>query len=197
MIVSLEGQLEEVSSVACVMNCNGVGYEVNVPLSVVEALPAIGSKVKLFTYPVYREDSQALYGFLDKQERNFFKVVVEKVSGVGPKIALAMLSKFRSQEIKSAIISKNISLLSSITGIGKKTAERMIIELGEKLSQECIDNAGGFMVEFSCINSNRTDAVLALVSLGIKPSEAEKMISAVAAKNSELSAEQLIRLALQ
>ncbi|MDR0351380.1 MAG: Holliday junction branch migration protein RuvA [Puniceicoccales bacterium] len=196
MIVSVEGKLEEVGPVACVVNCGGMGYEVNVPLSVTENLPAIGSLVKLFIYAVYREDSQALYGFLDKSERDFFKVLVERVSGVGPKIALAMLSKFRAQDLKLAIRAKDIPRLSSIIGIGKKTAERMVIELSERLMQESVDKAGGFMIE-----SNRTsgemDAILALVSLGIRRNEAEKMVSSLVAKNAELSTEQLIRLALR
>jgi Holliday junction DNA helicase RuvA len=196
VIVSIEGKLEELGPVVCVVSCGGIGYEINAPLSVTESLPSPGSLVKLFIYSVYREDSQSLYGFLDKNERDFFKTVVEKVSGVGPRIALAMLSRFRAQELKSAIRAKNIALLSSITGIGKKTAERMVIELSEKLAQESIDKIDGFMIEFAG-RSNEIDAVLALVSLGIRRNEAEKMVGALVAKNAELSVEQLVKLALR
>ncbi|MDR1458347.1 MAG: Holliday junction branch migration protein RuvA [Puniceicoccales bacterium] len=196
MIVSIEGKLEELGPVVCVVNCGGIGYEINMPLSVTESLPDLGSPVKLFIYSVYREDSQALYGFLDKNERDFFKIVVEKVSGIGPRIALAMLSRFRAQELKSAIVAKDIALLSSITGIGKKTAERMVIELSERLSQESIDKNSGFMIKFTG-SSDGYDAVLALISLGIRRNEAEKMIGALMAKNAELSAEQLVKLALR
>jgi Holliday junction DNA helicase RuvA len=196
VIVSLEGKLEEVSGVSCVVNCNGIGYGVNVPMPTLETLPTIGSPVKLFIYSIYREDNQTLYGFLDRSERNFFKIVVENVPGVGPKIALGMLSKFKFYDIKSAIISKNIAMLSSITGIGKRTAERMVVELSEKLSREPVDSDGSFMIE-SRASVSEVDAVLALVSLGIRRSDAEKAIRSVSSRGSELSTEQLIRMALR
>ena len=129
MIVGIKGRLVSSTPVSAVVEAGGLFYEVNVPLTTSERLPASGSEVMLHTLAVYREDSQSLYGFISASDRDFFKLVVEKVSGIGPKIALNMMSRMSAQTLQSAIASGDAALLSKCQGIGKKTAERLVLEL--------------------------------------------------------------------
>jgi Holliday junction DNA helicase RuvA len=175
MIVSLEGLLVECTPLRAVVEAYGVGYEVNIPITTAERLPAIGQKVKLHTVAVYREDAQQLYGFAVREDRDFFHLLVEKVSGIGPKTALNLLSRLSSDTLKSAIAQSNVDLLSKCPGIGKKTAERLVIELRDKvlsgasavlpaeISAQAVKDGGVF-----------TDAVGALMALGYKAPDADK-----------------------
>jgi Holliday junction DNA helicase RuvA len=146
--------------------------------------------VKLWTYAVYRKDNQLLYGFSTPEERNFFKLIVEKVSGIGPKIALAMLSKFNLSELSHFIGTKNVTMLSGIPGIGKKTAEKVILELSDKVKGADTHAHG------SVFNSSQNDAILGLIALGYKRTEAETMIMKFVEKFPEASADQLIKSAI-
>jgi Holliday junction DNA helicase RuvA len=185
VIISLEGRLVSHIPLSCIIDVQGVGYEIFVPLNI--NLPKIDEAVKLWIYAVYREDSQLLYGFSTLEERNFFKLIVEKVSGIGPKTALAMLSKFKLSELNHFIATKNVTMLSGVPGIGKKTAEKVILELSDK-----IKNMDGKSV----LNSQQNDAILGLIALGHKPMEAEAMITKFAEKIPEAPADQLMQSAI-
>lgn len=195
MIVSIEGILEKSSALAVVIQVQGIGFEVHVPLSVCQHLPALGKSIRLFIYPVYREDKRELYGFLSEGERDFFSLLVEKVSGIGPKIGLNIMSQLSLAEIERAITSKDSSTLSKCHGVGKKSAERIIVELSGKLSGSLQVSPYDGAVPSSSLTS--TDAVAALVTLGYKTNEAEKAVKKALEKaEPDVSVEKLIRMAL-
>ncbi|MDR1303555.1 MAG: Holliday junction branch migration protein RuvA, partial [Puniceicoccales bacterium] len=145
----------------------------------------------LWIHAVYRDDSQSLYGFNGTEERDFFKLVVEKVSGIGPKMALAMLSKFRLAELSRAIAARDPSPLTSIPGIGKKMAEKIILELSDK-----VGNWGKISAVNGVLGGARGDAVLGLMALGYKKSEAETMVQRTLREAPNATVEQLIRRAI-
>ncbi|MDR1590886.1 MAG: Holliday junction branch migration protein RuvA [Puniceicoccales bacterium] len=186
MIVTLEGRLGHRTPLSCVIEIQGIGYEVFIPL--MADLPEIGQAIKLWTYAIYREDNQLLYGFNSLEERDFFKLIVEKVAGIGPKTALAMLSKFKLSELTCFIVTKNVAMLAGIPGIGKKTAEKVILELSDKIK----DNTSMSGV----LNSPQGDAILGLVALGYKRSDAETMIRKMVEKFPTASVDQLIKNAI-
>jgi Holliday junction DNA helicase RuvA len=186
VIVTLEGRLGYRTPLSCVVEVQGIGYEVSTPL--MADLPEIGGAVKLWIYAIYREDSRSLYGFNSLEERDFFKLIVEKVSGIGPKTALAMLSKFKLPELTRSIVTKNVTLLSGIPGIGKKTAEKVILELSDKIKNNT--------PMASVLNSPQNDAILGLVALGYKRSDAETMIRKIAEEFPTAPADQLIKNAI-
>ncbi len=200
MIVLIEGTLLKASPISATISAGGLGYAVNVPVTTAEKLPKNGEPVSLHTHAVYREDSQALYGFWTEDERDFFALVVEKVSGVGPKVAISLMSKLPLADLIAAISAENAPLLAKTPGIGKKTAERIIIELKDKLA--------GFLFAVSpqpresdlpsSADANKTeDAVLALQALGYKQSDAQKAIAkAMDALGPNTSTEALIKSAL-
>ncbi|MDR2812221.1 MAG: Holliday junction branch migration protein RuvA [Puniceicoccales bacterium] len=188
MIVSLEGRLMAHTPLSCIVDVQGIGYEISVPLTI--SLPKIDEIVKLWTYAVYREDSQSLYGFNSVEARDFFKLIVEKASGIGPKTALAMLSKFKLSELNHCIATKNATLLARVPGIGKKTAEKVIFELSDKIKK--MDNVS----LTGTLNTQQNDALLGLIALGYKRSEAEVAIRELAEKFPEASADQLIKNAI-
>lgn len=201
MIVFIEGILVEHTPVKIVINVQGLGYEVNIPLTTAEKIPAIGAKVQLHTLAVYREDAQALYGFLRKEERDFFRLIVEKVSGIGPKTALSILSKLSFSVLKSAIAQSDIKLLSKCPGIGKKTAERLIIELRDKVYLGGIDSADLINENMAITTSPEVatlnDAVAALMTLGYKLPDADKAArKAINKLGTEATTEALIKFAL-
>lgn len=201
MIVSLRGKLIESALFRCVVECAGVGYEVNVPVTTSEKLPKPGEETRLFMYQAFREDGQTLYGFADRETRDFFKLMVEKVSGVGPGTALKLFSRLDLNQLRAAIGAADVATISKCPGIGKKTAERLVIELKDK-----IDVPAGAGV--SSVGSNgvpaaapaptaQADAIAALVSLGFNAPAADKAVRAALAKaGPEATAETLIRLAL-
>lgn len=205
MIVSIEGILERATPLTAIINAGGLGYLVNIPVSTAAKLPANGEKVKLHTHAVYREDSQSIYGFANEEERNFFQLLIEKVSGVGPKVGISMMSKLDLPSLISAIGSEDAVLLAKTPGIGKKTAERVIIELKDKLGAFSRTAATtplqGFITDANATESaeiNHTDdAILALLALGYKQSDAAKAVGkAVEALGPNASTEILIKAAL-
>ena len=196
MIVSIEGKLISSTLVSAVIDVNGIGYEVNVPLSVSTKFPSIGSSLKLHTYAIYREDKQELYGCSTVDERDFFKLIVEKVSGVGPKTALNLMSKLSLTVLKDAIATRNADILAKCHGIGKKSAERIIMELSDKDFSKSNDTQH---TNNSTVSSSTSmnDAISALISLGYKSSDAEKAIQKSITKlGNDASTENLIITAL-
>ncbi|MDD3180971.1 MAG: Holliday junction branch migration protein RuvA [Opitutaceae bacterium] len=201
MITSIQGTLVTVSPLRAVIETHGLGYEVNIPVTTAERLPAPGHQVRLHTLAVYREDAQTLFGFATVEERDFFRLLVEKVTGVGPKLALSILSKLSLAVIKGAIASGDVALLAKCPGIGKKTAERLVIELRDKL---LLPTGTGGHPENDARSAGVTpgenqirDAVLALVALGYKTADADKSVrQAWTALGAKATTEALIKRAL-
>ncbi len=196
MIVSLRGKLIEAGVLRVVIEASGVGYEVNVPVTTAERLPKVGSEVCLLIHHVFREDGQALYGFAVAEERDFFRLLVEKVSGVGPKMALNILSRLALPILRDAIIRGDVALLAQCPGVGKKTAERLVVELKDKVGFE-----GPGVVTTAAPSatapSAASDAVAALVALGFKAPDADKGVRAALAKlGPGATADQLVKAAL-
>ncbi len=196
MITFLEGRLEEKQPARVVMNVGGVGYEVFIPLSSYDRLPAEGNTLRILTYDCVREDDHLLYGFMTKAERELF-LLLTNVSGIGPKIAISALSGLSTRDFKVAVLNGDIKRLSSISGIGKKTAERIILELRDRLSAgEALEAMSG-VPEEAPEDKRAKDAAMALVSLGYKQADAWKMIQAVLANlPAEAAVEEVIRAAL-
>ena len=129
MIVHLEGVLVDASPLRAVVDVGGVGYEVQVPVTTAERLPQTGQRVRLHTLAVYREDSQTLYGFASAEERDFFRLIVDKVQNVGPRIALGVMSALSLDGLRGAILAGDVGLLAKAKGVGRKTAERLVLDL--------------------------------------------------------------------
>ena len=160
-----------------VLDVAGVGYEIHIPVTTAEKIPATGNECRLFIHSVYREDNASLYGFADKSDRDFFRLLIEKVSGIGPRIGIAILSRMSVESLRNAIAHADITSLSKCPGIGKKTAERLIIELKDKVGLET-GSSGSRSIE-SSINvqsNNYQDAVTSLIVLGYKQADAEKLV---------------------
>ena len=202
MIVKIIGTILEQSPLTVVIETGGLGYEVNIPLSTAEKLPNIGKECSLFIHAVYREDSAVLYGFISRSDRDFFQLLVEKVSGIGPKIAISILSRMSVELLQNAIICSDISLLSKCPGIGKKTAERLVVELKDKIGYQDANyiqsNDSAAATPLSDRNySNFKDAVSSLIALGYKPTESDNLIrGAIAKLSASASVEEIIRKAL-
>lgn len=192
MITFLDGILEEKQPGRVVMNVGGVGYEVAVPLSSFDRLPPEGEKARVLIYHHITDSSQALFGFASDDERRMFTLLLG-VNGIGPKIAVSALSGLSVRELKAALVESDVKRISSISGIGKKTAERVIVELRDKFSAgETLEALSGTDDEPG--DHRLRDAALALVSLGYKQDDARKMVKKVDAK--DLSVEELVRKAL-
>jgi len=192
MIAYVRGRLAAKSSDRVVVEtAGGVGYEVTVPLGVMERLPGTGTEVTLATELVVREDGWSLYGFLDESERRFFRTLTS-VSGVGPKLAVAVMSALGVERGARAVREKNIALLSSVSGIGKKTAERLALELGDKVD-EFVDGATVPIV------AGAEAALKALERLGYSTPQADRALREALAGNGgvALETEALVRRALQ
>lgn len=178
MIVSIKGKITETAPLQVVIDVGGIGYAVNIPLTTTELLPTIGQDVFLHTLVVYREDSQSIYGFKKREERDFFQLLIEKVSGIGPKTALAIMSRLSLPILKDAISRNDIALLSQCPGIGKKTAERLVLELRDKNFSSYSTAPIAFPTKEELLPepSLHEDAVAALVKLGLNPAAADKSV---------------------
>jgi Holliday junction DNA helicase RuvA len=198
MIVSLRGKLIEAGVLRVVIESGGVGYEVNVPVTTAERLPKLGAEVFLLVHHVFREDGQALYGFAVAEEREFFKLLVEKVSGVGPKMALNILSRLSLPILRDAILRGDVALLSQCPGVGKKTAERLVMELKDKVGLEGSAPSVATLAPAAALAPTpASDALAALVALGFKPADADKGVrTAVAKLGPGATADQLVKAAL-
>ncbi len=200
MITSIKGNLASVTPLRAVIEIGGLGYEVNIPVTTAEKLPDPGSEVKLHTMVVYREDAQTLYGFSTVAERDFFRLMIEQVSGVGPKVALTIMSKLPLGSLQTAISAGDFATLSKCPGIGKKTAERLVVELKGKVGGTgfvVAPGAPGEPTANAAPSSPISDAVLALSALGYKPADADKAVRAAArALGATATTEALIKKAL-
>jgi Holliday junction DNA helicase RuvA len=196
MIVFLDGKLEEKHPTRAVISVSGVGYEVLIPLSSYDRLPAPGEPCRILTHDHVREDDHLLFGFMTEAERAMF-VMLMSVSGVGPKIALSALSGMTVRELRGAIASADAKRLSTISGIGRKTAERLIVELKDRLSPaDALEAAAA--PEPGAEDLRSRDAILALISLGYKRAEAQQMVARVSGQpgTAGLGVEELVRRAL-
>jgi holliday junction DNA helicase RuvA len=204
MITSIQGLLTASTPLHAIIELNGLGYEVNIPVTTAEKLPQAGSTVKLHTLVIYREDSQTLYGFATPAERDFFRLMIEHVSGVGPKVALTIMSKLSLPLLESAIASGDIATLSKCPGIGKKTAERLVVELrakvsgvGSSASVLSSSGLGDRSVSDAPADRRIRDAVLALSALGYKTADADEAVRrSVLALDPKATTEQIIKKAL-
>lgn len=196
MIVHLNGKLVEKDITRVVVECGGVGYEASIPLSTFDRLPAEGADVKLYTYHDVREDAEALYGFATVAEREVFKLVTT-VSGVGPKIALSVLSGLTTGDLQLAISQGDVKRLASIKGIGKKTAERIVVDLKDKINP--IEALANSTASSSQAQSNvLRDAMLALSALGFSEEIARAKVQRVLeADPSVQDTETVVKLALK
>jgi len=200
MISFLSGILVEKAAPQLVLEVNGVGYAVQASLTTFAALPARGERVKLLTHFVVREDAQLLYGFADSAERQLFRTLI-KVNGVGPKLALAILSGMDSAHFSRCVLAGDITALTRLPGVGKKTAERLVVEMKDRLPEWHADGAALASSDGEITAGGEQAVILAeaetaLVALGYKPTEASKMLSKVDLQTID-SSEALIRTALQ
>jgi Holliday junction DNA helicase RuvA len=197
MITSIQGVLVAATPLHAVIELNGFGYEVNIPVTTAEKLPPVGAALKLHTMVIYREDAQTLYGFATAAERDFFRLMIENVTGVGPKVALGILSRLSLPLLESAIRTGDVATLAQSPGIGRKTAERLVVELRAKLgtladAAAVVDQAAG-----GGETSPHRDAVAALTALGYKTADADQAVRrAVLALGPKAATEALIKKAL-
>ena len=197
MITFLKGKLTDALPTQVVIDVNGIGYEVLIPLSSFEKLPELGQAVTLKTQLVVREDSQTLYGFATNDERELFRMI-QGVSGIGPRLALNVLSGMDVASFKGAIGTGDVKRLSSINGIGKKTAERMVLELKDKLGLVSGAAAAPLGQALAAHDKPIADAAAALEALGTKPAEALKAAQAARAMlGPQALVEELVRAALK
>lgn len=197
MIGRLSGALIEKQAPDLLIDVNGVGYEVQAPLSSFLDIGAVGSKITLLTHLIVREDAQLLYGFSDKMQRTMFRTLI-KVSGVGPKLALGILSSMDADTFARCIQNHEVTALTKLPGVGKKTAERLIVEMQDRLKEWQTQVPLWAAVEQTA-SANRnhllSEAEAALISLGYKPQEAAKMLSKMPEEID--SSEEMIRRALK
>jgi len=189
MIASLHGTLESLGSDWAIININGIGLQVYMPTSVLSTLSAIGEEVHLHTHLVLREDNVTLYGFTTTEELELFQILLG-VTGLGPKLALAMLSSMSVEQLSMAIVTGSADLLTIIPGIGKKMAERLIVELKDKIGAGLITAPGAQLVQ------ENADVLAALTSLGYSVREASRAVATLPS-TSDLNLEEKVKLALQ
>ena len=197
MIASLTGILKYKSPTEILIDVNGIGYTVSIPLSTYEKLGDVGSSISLLTYFHVREDAMQLFGFFSDEERRLFKLLIS-VSGIGPKIAQSILSGMNVEELKSYLISGNVIALTAIPGVGKKTAERLILELRDKVGKAIADGEPISALGMASAMM-RAEALQALTSLGYNLQIAEKSIRLVLkeTEDSNISLEELVKRALR
>lgn len=198
MITFLNGKLIEALPTLAVVEVSGVGYEVLIPLSSFDKLPAPGQPIKLLTHLVVREDAHVLYGFMTAPEREMFRMLINTVSGIGPKIALNILSGINVTAFRGAVAGGDVKMLSQISGVGKKTAERIIIELKDKVGKAGALEAASAGRALSPGDQKTNDAVLALMALGYKQPDAHESVRAAqAVLGPDAGVEDLVRASLK
>ena len=193
MIARLKGQLIEKSPISLVVDVQGVGYEVLIPLTVYYELPECGTAISLYIHTRMREESLKLYGFIKEADKQMFELLT-RISKVGPKIALAFLSGMTAQELTQAVFNDDIVTLSAIPGVGRKTAERLALELKDKLSELNLQPEAATATADNIPGGGlRDDAVSALVNLGYKKAQAEQALKKIWRDEAKPSLEELIR----
>ena len=198
MITFIQGRLVDVLPTQVTVDVHGVGYEILIPLSSYNKLPSPGQEVKLLTHLAIREDAHVLYGFMTASERELFRLLINTVSGIGPKIALNVLSGMTVVNFRGAVANSDVRALSQISGVGKKTAERIVVELKDKIGAAGAWEAASEKHALTAQDQKTNDAVLALVALGFKQVEAfESVRSAQAVLGPQASLEDLVRASLK
>jgi Holliday junction DNA helicase RuvA len=198
MITFLQGKLVEALPTQVVVDVSGVGYEALIPLSSFDKLPAPGQPVKLLTQLIVREDAHTLYGFMSAAERDLFRLLINSVSGIGPKTALNILSGMNVVTFRGAVAGSDVKALSQISGVGKKTAERIVVELRDKIGAAGALEAASAKHALSPDDQKTNDATLALMALGFKQIEAHDAVRAAQAMlGSTATVEQLVRACLK
>jgi holliday junction DNA helicase RuvA len=197
MITFLDGKLTNALPTQAIVDVNGVGYEVFIPLSSYDKLPVVGQPIRILTHLHVREDAHILYGFMTAAERDLFRLLVNNVSGIGPKLALAVLSGMSVTNFKGAVVSSDVTALSKISGVGKKTAERMVLELKDKVGVAVAWEAASAEHAPTPELERANEAVLALIALGYKQVEAHRVVRELQQKEADKSAEDLVKFALK
>jgi holliday junction DNA helicase RuvA len=198
MITFLHGKLVEAIPTHVTIDVHGVGYEALIPLSSFDKLPLPGNDVTLLTQLVVREDAHMLYGFMTSAERDLFRMLVNTVSGIGPKIALNILSGVSVNALRSAVANGDVKALSQISGVGKKTAERIVVELRDKVGAAAALEGASAHRTLSSADQKVNDAALALVALGFKQVEAlDSVRAAQAVIGEQATVENLVRACLK
>lgn len=200
MIAFIQGELCDAGQDTIVVACHGIGYEIQIPVSVAQALPDPGNVVKIYTYTYVREDALGLFGFLTQDDLKIFKLLIT-VNGVGPKAALAILSAMTADELRFAILAEDAKAIAKAPGIGPKTAKRMIIELKDKLNLESmIESHGDAEMSLSdpgdAAANVRDEVIMALTALGYGNTEAVRAVRAVSGAD-EMDSETLLKQALK
>src|SRR4051812_3895023 len=198
MITYLHGKLVEALPTQVTVEVNGVGYESLIPLSSFDKLPHPGHEIHLLTHLAVREDAHTLYGFMTFAERDLFRMLINTVSGIGPKIALNILSGISVTAFRGAVANGDVKALSQISGVGKKTAERIIVELKDRIGAPGAWEASSAARGLSPADQKINDAVLALLALGFKQMDAHDTVrKAQAAMGPQASTEDLVRACLK
>ncbi len=198
MITFLHGKLVDALPTQVTVDVNGVGYEALIPLSSFTKLPAPGQAVHLLTHLAVREDAHVLYGFMTAAERDLFRLLINTVSGIGPKIALNVLSGMSVTMFRGAVAGADVKSLSQISGVGRKTAERIVVELKDKIGAAAAWEAASAERGLSPADQKINDAVLALMALGFKQVEAHETVRGVAAAlGPQATVEDLVRACLK
>jgi holliday junction DNA helicase RuvA len=198
MITFLHGKLVEALPTQVTLDVNGIGYEALIPLSSFDKLPMPGQSIKLLTQLVVREDAHTLYGFMSSEERDLFRLLINTVSGIGPKTALNVLSGISVTAFRGAVAGGDLKSLSKISGVGKKTAERIVVELKDKIGMAGAWEAASAKHSLSVDEQRINDAVLALVALGFKQIDAHDAVrGAQALLGIQATVEELVRVCLK
>lgn len=199
MITSIQGVLSAATPLHAIIELNGFGYEVNIPVTTAEKLPPPGATVKLHTLVIYREDAQTLYGFATPADRDFFRLMIDHVTGVGPKGALGIMSRLSLPMLEGAIRAGDIASLSKVPGIGKKIAERLVVELRSKLGATAAASPVSLEGDSPAAASGSAhhDAVAALIALGYKAVDADQAVRhAMLSLGAKATTEALIKKSL-
>jgi Holliday junction DNA helicase RuvA len=198
MITFLRGKLIESLPTQITVEVGGVGYELLIPLSSFDKLPARGGDILILTHLSIREDAHVLYGFMSAAERDMFRLLIHAVSGIGPKTALNILSGINISALRSAVALGDVKSLSQISGVGKKTAERIVVELRDKIGKSAALEPSGPRAALSPEDEKFSDAVAALMALGFKQPDAHEAVrGAQALLGAQAGVEQLVRAALK
>jgi Holliday junction DNA helicase RuvA len=198
VISFLKGKLVEVLPTQVTIEVQGVGYEALIPLSSYDKLPGPGQELKLLTHLSVREDAHTLYGFMSSAERELFRLLINTVSGIGPKIALNILSGISVAAFRGAVANGDIKALSQISGVGRKTAERIVVELRDKIGAAGAWEAASAQRALSVEEQKVNDAVLALIALGFKQLEAHDTVrKAQTGLGASATVEDLVRACLK
>lgn len=198
MITFLHGKLADALPTQITVDVNGVGYDLLIPLSSFDKLPTVGSEIRILTHLAVREDAHVLYGFMTAAERELFRLLINTVSGIGPKIALNVLSGMNVVMFRGAVANGDVKSLSQISGVGKKTAERIVVELKDKVGQAGALEAASASRALTADEQKLNDAALALMALGFKQADAHDSIRAAQEKlGASASVEDLVRFGLK